>query len=665
MKMQILKIVLYHQDGVRTREISFNPGRVNIITGNSNTGKSTLIEIIEYCLGNRDFNIPLTRAVADNVACYGVLYQMEDRQIFVAKKVPQPIGRKSNSSLYFVEGDTLSIPELSAIQENSTDDELRTYLGRLIGIPENEIDPGRGQAVYDAHIRHTIYYLFQKNNDVIDDKLLFYKQGVNQNDRTIKDTLPVLLKAVDPDYVQIKQQLRQRNREASIIRRELKDAEEIQVRGVSLLPGLILQAQQLGLLDATIDPENVENGRDLLATLLDQDVTVVSTIETKTESEDKIETLRRQLDDLRQQYAIQRSKIAQYEDYEQGTNGYERSALEHEGRLATVNLFDDSEFSDTDESTEYCPLCGSEVRHPDPDVEDLQQSLADIRVQLQTVELKKPALTEVIDVLQKRLLQISQEIRQTEANIEALLEQERSTGTSVPSERVTSFLGEIKMFLRLAPQQQDELLEKRQMLADLEEMIESLTEVLEEAEGADRLDISLQEISSYMTEYGKRIGDEYRGGFFSFKLNRLSVLIGLPGDTREFGVNVGSDKNQLQIHLVLYLALHRYFIENNCPVPGFIVLDQVDKPFYPDDTNYTDVSNPESLMNDPDRRALLEVFDLLYDVCSDMDGNLQIIALQHANFPDPEYQKAVVENWRDGDALIPFEWHNPNIEDGQ
>lgn len=660
MKMQILTIVIYHKDGVQTRKINFNLGKVNIITGNSNTGKSTLIEIVEYCLGNRDFKIPMTRSVADNVACYGVLYQMEDRQLFVAKKVPEPVGRKSNSKLYFVEGDTLNIPHLESIQENSTDDELKVYLGRLIGIPDNEIDPGPGSHVYDANIRHTIYYLFQKNNDVIDDNYLFYKQGKDQNDRTIKDTLPVLLKAVNPDYVQIKQQLRQRKREASILRREIKEAEEIRIRGVSLLPGLLLQAQQLGLLDSSVDPEEADNGRELLADLLQNERTSTAVVK-GIEADDQIQSLRRQLEDLRQQYTVQRARIEQYEDYEQGTNGYEQSALEHEGRLETIDYF--NEIGTSSNSPEYCPLCGSEVEHPDPDIEDLQKSLADIRAQLQTAEVKKPVLTEVIDTLQKRLLQIVQEIRQVESNIETLLQQQRSTVQAIPSEQITSYLGGVEMFLRLAPQQQDELLEKQQTLADLEEMIESLTDTLEEAEGADRLDISLQEISSYMTEYGKQIGDEYRGSVFSFKLNRLSVLIALPGDIREFGVNVGSDKNQLQIHLALYLALHRYFISYGCPVPGFIIFDQVDKPFYPDDTNYAEVSNPEELMNDPDRQALLEVFSLFYQVCEELNGNLQIIVLQHANFPDDAYQTSVIENWRDGDALIPADWHNPNIEE--
>jgi uncharacterized protein YPO0396 len=50
MTMQILDIVLYSHDG-RRREVKLNAGRMNIITGDSKTGKSALIDIVDYCFG--------------------------------------------------------------------------------------------------------------------------------------------------------------------------------------------------------------------------------------------------------------------------------------------------------------------------------------------------------------------------------------------------------------------------------------------------------------------------------------------------------------------------------------------------------------------------------------------------------------------------------------
>src|SRR5208282_2027217 len=53
MKLAILKVILWPKDQNHSpRIIHFAPGKINIITGESGTGKSTLTWIIDYCLGS-------------------------------------------------------------------------------------------------------------------------------------------------------------------------------------------------------------------------------------------------------------------------------------------------------------------------------------------------------------------------------------------------------------------------------------------------------------------------------------------------------------------------------------------------------------------------------------------------------------------------------------
>ena len=49
MTIQILEIILYGKNG-KKRVLSFSLGKVNIITGSSATGKSAIIDIVDYCL---------------------------------------------------------------------------------------------------------------------------------------------------------------------------------------------------------------------------------------------------------------------------------------------------------------------------------------------------------------------------------------------------------------------------------------------------------------------------------------------------------------------------------------------------------------------------------------------------------------------------------------
>jgi DNA repair ATPase RecN len=64
--MQILEIVLFNRHG-DIRRLSLEPGRLNVITGVSGTGKSAVLEIVHFCLGDdEDFRVP-TGVISDLV----------------------------------------------------------------------------------------------------------------------------------------------------------------------------------------------------------------------------------------------------------------------------------------------------------------------------------------------------------------------------------------------------------------------------------------------------------------------------------------------------------------------------------------------------------------------------------------------------------------------
>ncbi len=50
------------------------------------------------------------------------------------------------------------------------------------------------------------------------------------------------------------------------------------------------------------------------------------------------------------------------------------------------------------------------------------------------------------------------------------------------------------------------------------------------------------------------------------------------------------------------------------------------------------------------------MFELVRDVASELYPDFQIIIAEHADIAEGWYQEAVVERWRNGNALIPTEW---------
>ena len=57
MSFQIKDIVFYGHNG-EMRRLELSPGRLNIITGASKTGKTALIAVLEYCFGSSECQIP-------------------------------------------------------------------------------------------------------------------------------------------------------------------------------------------------------------------------------------------------------------------------------------------------------------------------------------------------------------------------------------------------------------------------------------------------------------------------------------------------------------------------------------------------------------------------------------------------------------------------------
>ncbi|WP_159396745.1 hypothetical protein [Sorangium cellulosum] len=96
MSVQILDIVLYSHDG-RKRVLPLKAGKVNIITGASQTGKSALSDIIDYCFGSDECHVahgPLRLCVA----WYGLRLQLALGQAFIARRCPPPKSRTTRTS---------------------------------------------------------------------------------------------------------------------------------------------------------------------------------------------------------------------------------------------------------------------------------------------------------------------------------------------------------------------------------------------------------------------------------------------------------------------------------------------------------------------------------------------------------------------------------------
>ena len=246
MSFQILDIVVYSHDE-RRRELPLKAGKVNIITGSSKSGKSALVEIVNYCFGSGQCEVP-EGPIRRAVSWFGLRLQLASGQAFVARRCPSPSAQSSEDCFVAV-ADEVPLPDATELRQTTNTKGLIALLNQWGGIHENLHEPPLGQTrqPLSATIRHALLLCFQPQDEIIRRHQLFH----GANDRfvadALRDTLPYLLGAVDDDYIRKRGELRRLRDQLRSVERQLTELKSLRGEGISKAAALLAQAREAGL----------------------------------------------------------------------------------------------------------------------------------------------------------------------------------------------------------------------------------------------------------------------------------------------------------------------------------------------------------------------------------------------------------------------------------
>jgi len=160
MTMQLLGVVLYSHDG-RCRILKLKAGQVNVITGASKTGKSALIDVVDYCYGSGECRVP-EGPIRRSVAWFGLRLKLQEGEAFIARRCPGT--RAASSEDCFVDvAEVVDIPEAATLRQTTNTKGLLGLLSGWAGIRDNIHEPPAGQTrqPLSANIRHALALCFQ------------------------------------------------------------------------------------------------------------------------------------------------------------------------------------------------------------------------------------------------------------------------------------------------------------------------------------------------------------------------------------------------------------------------------------------------------------------------------------------------------------------------
>jgi hypothetical protein len=648
--MKIKSIHIYSYDG-RRRDLPFHDG-LNVITGRASTGKSALSDIVEYCMARSTFNVP-EGIIRDRVAWFAVIYQFAGEQILIAKPSPRS-DRSSCSKAMVRRGATISAPVFEDLVVNDDDSGVETLLSQLLGIPENTTDVAleSSRESYDANIKHTHYYLFQKQTIVANKDQLFYRQNESFQSQTIKDTLPILLGVSSRERFQLESRMRAAQRELRLNAKLLEQVRDALDNSEDRAIGLLSEARAVGI----VPPESADGATvvELLRSALTWKPTPVPE-----DDGQRFSTMENELIALRERRREIQTRIDGAQQFAKRAEGFQTEAGEQRDRLTSIKALP----RDKATGEWQWPFVEANLALTSPIASILLAELETLDREMTAVVGERPALDTYLGQQRRDLQGVGDQIRTKEVELSgAIAASEVIAEMGNRNNAASRVVGRISLFLEnLIPN--TELVRLQAEERRLKSKVNDLERKIGTDDSGARLASTLNNISMHMSGYIADLGGEFGQFPARLDLHNLTVVIDRPG--RPIYMNrTGGGENHLAYHLSALLALHRFTTNHGQPMPRFLLIDQPTQVYFPSETAYAEAAGSiERTEQDADLEAVRRLFKLLLRFVENDAPGFQIIITEHANLRDAWFQDALVETpWTKPPALVPDDWPDEPLE---
>lgn len=643
--MQIKNIILY-KDAERKRILSFDLGKVNIITGESKSGKTALINIIDYCLGSKECKIA-DGVIRDNVCWFAITIAFaNNEQYVVARLNPNIRNVNSISEIYIEQINDDFFPEFSNLHNNSNITALKEFLSRKLGIAENlQIAENNTRESLEVNFKHSRFYNFQPQTLIAQQDYLFYKQTEPFVPQSIKDSLPYFLGAIREDSLKIEQEIIQNKRTLNRLVREKNEADKIKTDGVSMAFSLVEEAKEMGIVDRNIIIKTTFDALQVLNSVKDWENTPLQV------SVNGENSALKNLVNKRNEYKVElghlEDTISATKTFIKNNFHYSEEVEQQKIRLESIGLFPETD----DTNHNVCPLCNNVLSINIPSIEAIHASLSHLNRSLEETAREKPRLNKYLQELSMKGDTLKEEILKIENAISALYtEQENARKLRDLNLRRGKVIGRISLFLESIDFTEDCGLDNK--IQELRTEIERLSGLVDKESKEDKLMSIINKINLHMSNWVRSLDVEYEDALIRFDLPKLTLIADT--DSKSIPLSqMGSGANWVSYHLLIHFALHQHFVQMNRPVPRFLIIDQPTQVYFPPEK---DVNNDGVIQESSDEIAVKKMFDFIIDRTDAMESKFQVIITDHAYLQDDKFKSCVKAVWRNGEKLIPQDW---------
>lgn len=576
--MQILKLVIWQQNGI-VRKFPFQENKVNVITGDSGKGKTAIIHIIDYCLLSSGAEYISKKNIDEDVNWYGIIIKINGKVITIARQA----AHINKDNVYYSEvGEVPEIPT-KKIEISS----LKLILEKEFGLNSNMTIPYGGrmiQAGSKITFRYFLPNCYQDQNTLTSTDSLYMKYSDIKTRERIDRVFGMSI-GVD-------------NEESSIIKERLYNLESDKDK-------LVRKEKKINSKKSKFNEEIHELYQEALNLNLVTNKKINSAeskfyelkqIDTKIE---QIKYDNKDFERIEKEIFKKQQEIKKLDSF---GNGYKVYIEALEDTLDNLNPVDyliangDKKLIKTDS---LYPLINS-----------LENGLKEVK---KSILEKKTA---------KLIIETKKDKKVIQDEINNLIKQRDKIDTiDIKSyQELYMYIGKLKAIL--------EFYIDYEKMDNLEEEIEKTkAKILElkgklednELERKFKLEILNDKINSFLKVLTIK-GYETDLAIFSENNKTINILREDKSGIEKMQ-SVGSNSNYLNLHLAYFLSLHELARENSIAwMPSFIILDQVNSPYY--NTSTKEISK--------DKEEFDKTLKVLNDYVETMKVyGFQIILLEH------------------------------------
>ena len=598
------------------------PNKINVITGDATTGKTSFWSIIDYCLMSSNINIANT--INEKVAWYGIHLSINDKEISIARKSPH-VGTIS-AEVYFNEGHLPNDP-----YENCQIAEIKSILDEEFGVTDGLRFPyGKDMGKTSFNISYRHFLLFNSlTEDIIGTSKTYFDTifyGKDEYNKVLNHIFDLVIGVNDMENIKAQERISQIEREIKNIQSQQKHKINNDKKFERDIFYLIKKIQENGLIEYSLNVNSVDD-----AILIINDVMLnTNKVANNSQIFAKIDNLNKDKQYIKGQLNSIVKYRREYESYKKGLN----KSADSLKPIAFLSQNLSEQILESYETKKF--------------IESLEDSLRMIQNSLSKKVTEPLRITGDEKALQKELVKLDQKIDE----LNKIQKNYLTEGAKF------IILGEVKYAY--------EQILKRKKITPIDTIklnqLDDEKAILEKNLGnIEQVKFTMKDsLNKYIQRNYDKLNSLPAYSNCSTIFNDSEMILQLLPEGQLFPLEtVGSTSNYMFMHLCFYLGLHEHMIAvGQVHVPQFLFIDQPSIPYY---------VGVGGAGND-DETKLLDAFSLLNSfidyLVTDKKESFQIFMVEHAPkgywIDNDLHNFHTVAEFINGKGLIPKNIYNEN-----